>query len=74
MREARTVVVVYLGTLAHAYSYGFSAVAIPDIKSEMRKLQLISYVIETFKGRIYIFCIFLQMIYIIHYTWTKLDV
>ena len=47
MREARTVVVVYLGTLAHAYSYGFSAVAIPDIKSEMRKLQLISYF---FKG------------------------
>ena len=37
LREAWTVVIVYLGTLAHAYSYGFSAVAIPDIRNEMRK-------------------------------------
>ena len=35
LREAWTVVIVYLGTLAHAYSYGFSAVAIPDIRNEM---------------------------------------
>ena len=37
LREAWTVVIVYLGTLAHAYSYGFSAVAIPDIRNEMRE-------------------------------------
>ena len=37
LRETWTVVIVYLGTLAHAYSYGFSAVAIPDIRNEMRK-------------------------------------
>ena len=35
LRECWTVVIVYLGTLAHAYSYGFSAVAIPDIRNEM---------------------------------------
>ena len=35
LRESWTVVIVYLGTLAHAYSYGFSAVAIPDIRNEM---------------------------------------
>ena len=37
LRETYTVVIVYLGTLAHAYSYGFSAVAIPDIRNEMRE-------------------------------------
>ena len=37
LRETCTVVIVYLGTLAHAYSYGFSAVAIPDIRNEMRE-------------------------------------
>ena len=37
LRETWTVVIVYLGCLAHAYSYGFSAVTIPDIKNEMRE-------------------------------------
>ena len=37
LREAWTVLIAYLGTLAHAYSYGFSAVAIPDIRNEMRE-------------------------------------
>ena len=37
LREAWTVLIVYLGCLAHAYSYGFSAVAIPDIRNEMRE-------------------------------------
>ena len=32
--------VVYLGTLAHAYGYGFSAVAIPDIRNEMRETNI----------------------------------
>ena len=37
VRETWTVLIVYLGCLAHAYSYGFSAVAIPDIRNEMRE-------------------------------------
>ena len=37
LRETWTVLIVYLGSLAHAYSYGFSAVAIPDIRNEMRE-------------------------------------
>ena len=37
LRETWTVLIVYLGCLAHAYSYGFSAVAIPDIRNEMRE-------------------------------------
>ena len=37
LRETWTVLIVYLGTLAHAYSYGFSAVAIPDIRNEMKE-------------------------------------
>ena len=37
LRETWTVLIVYLGGLAHAYSYGFSAVAIPDIRNEMRE-------------------------------------
>ena len=40
LRESWTVVIVYLGTLAHAYSYGFSAVAIPDIRNEMRMMMM----------------------------------
>ena len=40
LREAWTVGVVYLGTLAHAYGYGFSAVAIPDIRNEMRETNI----------------------------------
>ena len=46
LRETWTVVIVYLGTLAHAYSYGFSAVAIPDIRNEMRKHDI--YLISSF--------------------------
>ena len=50
LRETWTVVIVYLGCLAHAYSYGFSAVAIPDIKNEMREsnvTQLIPSIVAT---------------------------
>ena len=42
--------VVYLGTLAHAFSYGFSAVAIPDIRNEIRETnvtQLIPSIVAT---------------------------
>ena len=41
LRECWTVVIVYLGTLAHAYSYGFSAVAIPDIRNEMIMMMML---------------------------------
>ena len=50
MREAWTVMIVCLGSLAHAYSYGFSAVAIPDIRNEMRGTnvtRLISSIVAT---------------------------
>ena len=36
VREARAVLTVYLTTLIGGYSMGFSAVAIPDIKNEMK--------------------------------------
>ena len=37
LRESWTVLIVYLGGLAHSYSYGFSAVAMPNIRNEMRE-------------------------------------
>ena len=36
VREAHAVLTVYLSTLIGGYSMGFSAVAIPDIKNEMK--------------------------------------
>ena len=36
VREAHAVLTVYLTTLLGGYSMGFSAVAIPDIKNEMK--------------------------------------
>ena len=36
VREAHAVLTVYLTVLIGAYANGFSAVAIPDIKNEMR--------------------------------------
>lgn len=36
VREAHAVLTVYLTLLIGAYSNGFSAVAIPDMKNEMR--------------------------------------
>ena len=35
-RELQAILTLYLGTLLGGYSMGFSAVAIPDIKTEMR--------------------------------------
>ena len=37
VRESHAVLTVYLTLLIGAYSNGFSAVAIPDIKNEMRQ-------------------------------------
>ena len=36
VRETHAVLTVYLSTLIGGYSMGFSAVAIPDIKNEMK--------------------------------------
>lgn len=36
VRELQAILTLYLGTLLGGYSMGFSAVAIPDIKIEMR--------------------------------------
>ena len=36
LREAHAVLTVYMTTLIGGYSMGFSAVAIPDIKNEMK--------------------------------------
>ena len=36
VREAHAVLTVYFSTLIGGYSMGFSAVAIPDIKNEMK--------------------------------------
>lgn len=36
VREAHAVLTVYMTTLIGGYSMGFSAVAIPDIKNEMK--------------------------------------
>ena len=36
VREAHAVLTVYFSTLIGGYSMGFSAVAIPDIKKEMK--------------------------------------
>ena len=44
LREARVILLVYLGVLLHAVNYGFSAVAMPDIKSEMRSNSSGSYI------------------------------
>ena len=35
-RELQAILTLYLGTLLIGYNLGFSAVAIPDIKAEMR--------------------------------------
>ena len=35
-RELLAILSLYLGTLLNGYSFGFSAVAIPDINNEMR--------------------------------------
>ena len=35
-REFQAIVTLYLGTLLGGYSMGLSAVAIPDMKNEMR--------------------------------------
>ena len=35
-RELQAILSLYLGTLLSGYNMGFSAVAIPDIKAEMR--------------------------------------
>ena len=36
MRELQAILTLYLGTLLSGYNSGFPAVAIPDIKQEMR--------------------------------------
>ena len=36
VREAGTILAIYLSTLLTGYSTGFSAVAVPDIKVERR--------------------------------------
>ena len=38
VREAHAVLTVYLSALIGGYSMGFSAVAIPDIKNEMKSV------------------------------------
>ena len=35
-RELQAIVTLYLGTLLGGYSMGFSAIAIPDMKNDMR--------------------------------------
>ena len=36
LRELQAIITLYLGTLLGGYSMGFSAIAIPDMKNEMR--------------------------------------
>ena len=35
-RELQAIITLYLGTLLGGYSMGFSAIAIPDMKHDMR--------------------------------------
>lgn len=35
-REVQAILALYLGTLLNGYSYGWSAVALPDIEQEAR--------------------------------------
>ena len=35
-RELQAILILYLGTILSGFSMGFSAVAVPDIKAEMR--------------------------------------
>ena len=49
VREAHAVLTVYLTILLGAYGNGFSAVAIPDIKNEMR-LGSQSYLISSIQA------------------------
>ena len=37
VRELQSIITLYLGTLLGGYSMGFSAVAIPDMKNDMRR-------------------------------------
>ena len=46
VREAHAVLTVYFSTLIGGYSMGFSAVAIPDIKNEMKSENQQSYLIS----------------------------
>ena len=38
LRELQAILTLYLGTVLIGFSIGYSAVAIPDIKNEMRQM------------------------------------
>ena len=38
-RETSAILILYLGTILGGYGHGFSAISVPDIKNEMRKLE-----------------------------------
>ena len=38
VRETSAILILYMGTILGGYGHGFSAISIPDIKNEMRKL------------------------------------
>ena len=50
VREAHAVLTVYFSTLIGGYSMGFSAVAIPDIKNEMKSEYPHSYLISSIQA------------------------
>ena len=50
VREAHAVLTVYFSTLIGGYSMGFSAVAIPDIKNEMKSENPKSYLISSIQA------------------------
>ena len=38
VRETFAILILYLGTILGGYGHGFSAISIPDIKNEIRKI------------------------------------
>ena len=56
VRETSAILILYMGTILGGYGHGFSAISIPDIKNEMRKLGI---KLNGFESR--------QMIFIIKY-------